>query len=98
MGSKKLAPKENNKNMIYNVRIVEDTSKQSVGLSGILFIVFMVVGIYLLFNGKELIEILVNKGDVYSFIKETGKEIIYATGLTFVAFIGNSIASLFKKK
>lgn len=86
------------KETVYNVRIVEDKSKEPLGLKSVLLIIFMVFGVYLLFNGKDLADALINDGSFLGVLKETGKELVYATGLTFVVYIANSIAFFPKKK
>ena len=86
------------KDKVYNVRIVEDETNKPMGIIGILFVLIMTLGIYLLFNGKELWIAFFEEGNFMEVLSETGKELIYSTGLTFVALIVNSIAYLFKKK
>ena len=68
------------------------------GIIGILFVLIMTLGIYLLFNGKELWIAFFEEDNFVEVLSQTGKELIYSTGLAFVVLIVNSIAYLFKKK
>ena len=98
MGSKKLAAKENNKNMIYNVRIVEDQTKESLSLKQVLSILILSLVIYFIFNAKTLYESIYVFNNFWDVFTETFKELIYSTGFSIVVFFVVSISNVAIKR
>lgn len=85
-----------NKNHVFNVRMVEDKTIQKYSLSFILFIVCFVLALYIIFNIFAFIDCLKAGDNIVSFFVESLKELVYASGLGFVVVFVNSI--VFRRK
>ena len=90
--------KKTKKEKVYNVKIVEDNTKTIVTKVQVILVIFLMIGIYLIFNGSVLLEAW-NSEDI-SFIDtliETSKELVYSTSFSFVIIIANALAFRRKK-
>ena len=86
------------KEVVYNVRIVEDKTKKSFKLVQIISIIIFTLMIYLVLNGNELYISIVKDKNFWDVFRKTVKELIYATGFSFLVFIVLFISDIANKK
>ena len=96
---KKVTTNKKKTEKVYNVRVVEDKTKPSITKVHVITVLILMLGMYLFFDGKSLIEAL--NSEEISFIdtfKETLKELIYSTSFSFVIIVANALAFKSKKE
>ena len=87
-----------NKEKVYNVRIVEDQTKESLSLKQVVSILLLSIGIYIALNGKILYSAIFIDNNFWDVFTETFKELVYSSFASFVVFIVVSASNVAIKK
>lgn len=102
MGRKKettnTTEKANKKEKIYNVRIVEDSTKKSLSKKEFLATIILSLSFYVFFNLKELMESIFINYNFWDVFTETFKQLIYSSALSVVIFFVTYVSPLANKK
>ena len=85
-----------NKNHVFNVRMVEDKTAVDYNASVIILVLFLILGFFVVFNYYDFIECIKNDGNVIEFLLSRLKELAYASGFGFLIVFANSI--VFRRK